>query len=296
MAARILVVLYLATLMFSLGLGFQAEPEPARKREKYGLLLRSLVLTIVVLPAVAWGLTRLWGTSRATTQAILLLAAAPGGRYAPQLASMAKASMSISIEMTLWLVKLTVFTAPLTIDWLLGAGRIRLPELRLVAQLLLAQVLPLYLGKAVRKRRGAGADTLHRRIRIAMNVFAVATLVTIAAMSGTEGFAALDGRGWMAFLSLAAISGGLGWLIGGRSAGNRRAVALGANAHNLALALMIEETIASLAAVRSILLGTWLVFFAVNTIFAQVLRRSDERSTRHMTLASGSPNSRKVWV
>src|SRR5258708_2225933 len=86
-AARVLTASYLVTLMFSMGLELGGEHEDKQaKRRQRRLLVRALLFNLIFLPAIALAITRGLHTAEGVEVALLLLAATPGGRFAPQLA------------------------------------------------------------------------------------------------------------------------------------------------------------------------------------------------------------------
>jgi bile acid:Na+ symporter, BASS family len=124
-AARAAAAIYLIIMMVSMGLelGGRAPGSKAAKRRRRRLLLRGLAFNLLLLPLFAVLLTRGIHASGDVTVAFLLLAAAPGGRFAPHLARVAGAELGLSVEITLFLAKLVAFTAPLTARLMLQCRR-----------------------------------------------------------------------------------------------------------------------------------------------------------------------------
>ena len=80
----ILSAAYLVSMMFALGLELGGGPKETKeqKRAKRRMLVRGLFLNLVVLPLVAFGITRALHARSEVAVALLLLAVVPGGRYA----------------------------------------------------------------------------------------------------------------------------------------------------------------------------------------------------------------------
>ena len=152
---RVLGGAYLFSMMLSLGLALGRSPaeSKAEKRSARRALIRGLLLNLAVLPLVTVAFTRILGTSGDVTAALLLLAASPGGRYLPHLVRAGRGSLSLGVELTLFLAKITVFTAPLTARWLFGLEALRVHELPLLLELVLLQVVPLLAGKWLSRHR-----------------------------------------------------------------------------------------------------------------------------------------------
>ncbi len=272
--AHALAAGYLVTMMFSMGLELGGRPKGPKqeKRHERRLLLRGLAFNLLLLPLVAFTLSRLLHAGDEVETAFLILAAAPGGRYAPMLARLARAELSLSVEITLFLAKLTAFTAPPTLQLLLQTHHVDLPELRLIAQLAVLQMLPLFAGKMIRRHRPAFAARLDRPVR-ALSLVCVALIVIFLVIHREIRSVLFIGvRGWLAALSFAAAALGIGWLLGGRSEEARRSMALSGNSRDVALALMVASLVFS-GGVQLAVFGEWMVFLAFNLIFAALVGR-----------------------
>lgn len=272
--ARVLVASFLVVMMFSLGVEVEALPPKDKrlKRHERRLLVRALVLNVVLLPLVTFGIVHALHASGAIATAVLLAAATPGGRFAPQLAKIARAELGLAIEITLFLAKLTAFTAPVTLKWLIGAAHIELHDLQIIAQLVLLQILPYLLGRRARRKRPALAASLMRPLLLSEVVLGVAFFVFLLASGAVAQLSALGPRGWAAGALFAAISLALGWTLGGREAAVRRAFAVTAAARNLGLGLVIAGELLHDGAIQLALFGIWVICFVADLAFAAAAR------------------------
>jgi BASS family bile acid:Na+ symporter len=271
--ARALAAAFLILMMLSTGLELGGEPaqDKAAKRHKRFFLLVGLVFNFVMLPLLAVTLTHALHVSDAVAIALLLLAASPGGRFAPQIARYARADVGLSVEITLFLAKFVSLTAPVTAALLLHSHKLELHELPFILQLLILQMVPYVLGRQLRKRKPELAARLARPVNIAMWISAGALAVLVA--WHIRGLAGLVGmRGWKAVIAFAVLAPIVGWLLGGKREGTRRAIAVSANARDVALASML----ASLGfdnTVRAATIGIWLVLVLFNLGLVRFVRR-----------------------
>ena len=264
-----LCLVYLVAVMFSLGL--DRVEETGKKKEKRRHLISGLVFNLVLVPVIALAVTRVARHASDVTSALLLLAAAPGGRYLPHLDRIAGGDTPLAIELTLFLAKLTAFTAPLTAAWLLDLHRVHIAELPFIAQLLLIQLAPLYAGKAVRRWRALLADRLTRPLRVFVDVSAAVLFAILAIGSGTRASALAGDRGWAAVGMVFLLAGGAGWLAGGPSKRTRRTFALSAGARNIALVLVIAGQAFPDSQVRLAAVVIWTAFLLLNGLFALIV-------------------------
>jgi BASS family bile acid:Na+ symporter len=272
---RVVVATYLVAMMFSMGLelgGRPAEEKRAKRRERR-LLIRGLVFNLAVLPLLAVTLTRAVHASGDVAIAFLLLAASPGGRFAPHLAKLADADLGLSVEMTLYLAKSVALTMPITAARMLHMHRVELHELKFILQLLGLQLLPYLFGRLLRRHREPLAARLARPLGVIQwgALLAVFALILFGhALSGVV--AITSDRGWLAVL-LFAIGGALiGWLLGGPSPEARRSFVISANARDLALALIVANQAFSARNVQLATVAVWGFFMLVNAVFVEVVR------------------------
>jgi BASS family bile acid:Na+ symporter len=254
---------YLVSMMFALGLELGARPKES-KHEKWklrGMILRGLVLGVVVLPALAVGLARAFHMNGPVAIALMLLVATSGGRYAPQFVKLAGVSdMSLAVELTMFAVKVTAITAPLTAAWALGHPHVHVHDLLFIAQLIVLQIVPVYLGKWLRRHHPEGAARMMKPANHAAVVTAVAAFIIVGIVGGREAASVVADHGWLLVILIAAASPLLGWLAGRGDREAQRAFAVMANARELGLALPIASVTANSPAVRAALFAVWIVF------------------------------------
>jgi BASS family bile acid:Na+ symporter len=265
---------FLIVMMFSLGLELGAQPRKTKetKRHERRLIVRALVLNLVVLPLIAFALVRGMHRSGVVAAAVLLAAATPGGRFAPHLAKVARGDLGLAVEITLFLAKLTAFTAPVTIKWLLGVPRIELHDLVLIAQLLLLQVLPYLVGRRLRRASPRLAERLARPLLALEAALGIAFFAVLLGRGALAGLRTVGPADWGAGFAFALLSLGSGWLAGGPEPEARRSFAVTAAARNLALGLLVASALFPGGSVQLALLGIWLMCLAVDTVFAAAIR------------------------
>jgi BASS family bile acid:Na+ symporter len=282
---RALVAVYLVTMMFWMGLELGGEPplaSKAAKRTKRRLLAAALLFNLVVVPFLAFSTIRVLNVQGEVAIGLLIVASAAGGRFAPHLTKIAGGDLGLSVETTLFLAKLTAFTAPVTASWLLRVHRIEVHELQLIAALLLFQLAPYLAGRLVRRRRRELADRLARPTNVVALVTALAAItLQVAIHRERASLILLHGRGWLAVLTFALATLALGWLLG-PTATTRRAIGLSGNARELALALMLAHAAFPTSAIGLACFGVWFFLSGFDLAVAAWL---GQRSRRLATAA-----------
>jgi BASS family bile acid:Na+ symporter len=272
--ARLFTAVYLVTMMFSMGLELGGAPHETReaKRHQRRLLARALVFNLVLLPLIAVALTKVLHSSGEVTIGFLLVAAAPGGRFTPQLSRLSGAHLGFSVELTLLLVKVVSFTAPLTVHWMLNTRPLAVHELRFIAQLIVLQLAPYLAGREVRKRWPLVAQRLGRFSEVVMWMgFGIVLGLVIAAYPLRNLPTLLGERGWWAAVAFANLAFALGWLLGGPAPEVRRAFAISANARNLALALVLASVAFSDRNVHLATFFVWLFLLILDFVFSKLV-------------------------
>jgi BASS family bile acid:Na+ symporter len=271
-AGSVLTAVYLVAMMFSVGMGMRASrpPPPPHARRPLAPTLWALLLNLVLIPCVAVLLTRSLRLSGDVAFAVLVVAACPGGRFAPHLTRIAGGDVALATSQIMLLAKLAVFTAPLTLKWLLGLHRLHVAGLSIIAQGLLLQMVPLYAGKALGRWRGELADRLERPLRAGIVVIALAALTAFLLHSGLESVALLGDRGWLAAGGVAAASLALGWLLPGCSPATTRALVAGAMSRNLALALLLAGLTFPGHRVQLAVFGVWWILVGASYAVAWI--------------------------
>jgi predicted Na+-dependent transporter len=213
---------FLVTVMFSTGLDLTLRQivEPLRNRR---LLVSSLVVNIVLIPLIAFAISRLIPMGEAMRIGIVLYALGAGTETGPKLVQVAKGNAGFAVALLALLATITVIFLPSVMS--LVAPDVRVDRLHLLVKLLATVALPLVVGVMLRSWRGAGVQRLSLVMhRAALTLLAVFILQVIAvnyvAILGVHASSMIGG---LLFFVLA-IS--MGYAAGGPLAADRRALAL----------------------------------------------------------------------
>jgi BASS family bile acid:Na+ symporter len=273
LAVRALAAAYLVTMMFSMGLELGGAPKEDKheKWHKRWLLVRALAFNLLLLPLVAVTLTHVMHSSGDLMVAFLLLAASPGGRFAPHLAKSSGADLGLSVEITLFLNKMIPLTAPITAAWMLHSHRVELSELKFIAALLVLQFVPYTVGRQIRKRRPEWAARLQRPFERISWLILVPVLALVVAAHPLRDVPALGAdRTWWVVLAFGVLAPALGWLLGGPAAETRRAFSVSANARNLAVAFVIAGEAFGGREVQLATFAVWAVFLVLEVSWVRL--------------------------
>ena len=274
-AVRILAGAYLASMMFSIGLivGGQLKASKAVRRHERWLLVRAILMQLVGLPLLAWGILELLHAHGYVAKAILVVSLAPGGRLLPNLTRRAGGELGLSVEITLWLAKLTAFIAPPMLALLGDVHRVHLDDVRIIAALVGIQLVPYIAGRELRRRRSAIAGRLRRPLDLLRGGLVVAVLAIVIAQGKIAALRFVGEVGWAGAFIFATLCLIVGWLVGGRSPGVRRTFALAGNSRDLALALTLATLAYPGLPVELPVFAVWMIAFGFCVLYSELVGR-----------------------
>jgi BASS family bile acid:Na+ symporter len=236
---NVFAAIFTAAMMFSAAAA-ASDLEIRRISAERKLLARAFLANVVVVPILAAALLRAFHRNGDFATGAVLAAICPGAPFGTYLAGRSRGDVALAVIMTCGMTVIALITAPLT-SWLIfGPGRmVALPKgLGLLVTGLLI-VLPVLLGKAVRRRSAVAADCLGRAAGWVSLFALVATNVAAAGLRSRG----VRGLGWQhsaLILSLVAASMGVGAL-SGRSPGTRATLATSTGLRNAGLAFLFAE-------------------------------------------------------
>ncbi|WP_327147852.1 bile acid:sodium symporter family protein [Nocardia sp. NBC_01329] len=248
MLFAIALPLALGIVMFGLGLTLTVD-DFARVARFPEAALIALVCQLVVLPALCFGLVRLFGLDGALAVGMMLLAASPGGTSANLFSHIAGGNVALNITLTAVNSVLAVFTLPIVVGLsysvFLGDGAgIGLQPAKFL-QVFALVLVPVVAGMTVRRLFAGWALRMHTTVKIAAGV--VLALVVIAALvSEFDAFTGHVGQLGAIALLLCVCSLTIGYTVP-RAFGVERADAIAAGmeigVHNAALAITVAVSV-----------------------------------------------------
>lgn len=251
----LLAVTTLFAVMSSVGLGVRVG-EFRIVGQRPALLVRGLVATLVGVPILAMGIARALALPRLEEIGLLLMAISPGAPLALRNALGAGGHRGFAPSLQIAVAVLAVVSVPLSIGVLdrVYAGSASITPWAVAKQVLVAQLLPLGLGIAVRRGRPLLATSLEQPVARAGN----ALLALLVVVAGVEIWGGVLGSGRRFATAVAATTLGalaLGHAFGGPDAATRTAVAITAATRNAGLALLIATLNAAQPAIRAAVLA-----------------------------------------
>jgi BASS family bile acid:Na+ symporter len=178
----VLLPVALAIIMLGLGLTLTVADFTRVLRMPRAVLV-ALGTQVILLPAICFGLVKLFDLAPALAVGMMLLAASPGGTTANLFSHLAGGDVALNVTLTAVNSVLAVITLPivvnLSLDHFLGDGQIGLQPAKML-QVFAIVLIPVALGMLLRNKRPGFADRMSRPVKLGSIV--VLVLVIFAAI------------------------------------------------------------------------------------------------------------------
>lgn len=238
---NILVTITLIEMMVAIGLDVTFGDLVAVVRD-WSLVARAALANYICVPAVTIGLLFLFQAQPVVAAGFIILAACPGAPYGPPFTSIAKGNVSQAIGLMVLLAGSSAVIAPVLIGYLLPfvsiAEGLQVDAIKIVATLLLTQLLPLCVGISLHQFAPKFAGRLQtpaKRLSKVMNLAAVGLIIVVQ----FDMLIQIRPLSFLGMLMLLVATWVFGWLIGGRKTENRKTMTITTSLRNISVALVV---------------------------------------------------------
>jgi BASS family bile acid:Na+ symporter len=231
------VLLFVIATMLAMGLSLTVSQILAPLR-RTRLVVLALVANFVLVPLLAFALTRLIPLSDPLRIGVILLGVAAGAPFLPKLAQFAHGNVAFSVGLMVLLMIVTIIYLPLVLPLLLPGVKVN--PVPIALSLVLTMLLPLGIALLLRARYPEPAGQLQPFMTQASNIALLLVLVTSLLANFQELIGVIGTGGILAALAL--IVGGLvfGFLLGGPGRDTRSVLGLGTGQRNISAALLVS--------------------------------------------------------
>lgn len=143
------VSVLLGVVMFGMGLATKLDDFKIVLSRPKDILL-GCAAQFTIMPALAWGLSRLFGLDDALTVGVVLVGCCPGGTASNVITFVAKGDLALSVGMTATSTMLAPFLTPL-LTLLLAGKAVEVDAVGMFVGILWVVLLPIVLGISVKK-------------------------------------------------------------------------------------------------------------------------------------------------
>ena len=230
---------FVVTSMLSMGLSLTVSQilQPLRNIR---LVIMALAANFVIVPAVAFALSRIIPLEQGVQIGLLLLGTAAGAPFLPKLAQMAKANVAFAVGLMTMLVVVTIVYLPIVLPLLLPGVKVAAGKIAL--SLIVTMLVPLLVGLLIKARYEGAAGESQPVMSQISNISLALLLVLMLALDYRSVIDLFGTGAILATLLFLAISLLVGYLLGGSSTDTKRVLALGSGQRNLAAAFIIATS------------------------------------------------------
>jgi bile acid:Na+ symporter, BASS family len=244
----------MAVVMGGLGLGIA--PRQLRWAwHRPGPALRALFAVLIVVPATAIVVSRLFGLPRVNEIGIVLMAISPGAPLALSRSIGASGHRALAANLQIAVATLAIVSMPLSLVVLnpLYSGHASISPLAVLKQVSILQLLPLGIGATIHWARPAFAARLEPKLQRVGGPLLLILALLVLVESWTAFRAA---EPWtlaaMALVTLSALAAG--HLLGGPEPSMRTAAAVSSALRNPGLALMVAQANSAVPEIESLVM------------------------------------------
>jgi bile acid:Na+ symporter, BASS family len=238
---NILATVTLLQMMVTIGLGVTPGDVLGVARD-WRMLARAAVANYLLVPAVAVGLLLLLQAKPMIAAGFLIAAVCPGAPYGPPFTAMAKGDQVLAVGLMVILAGSSAILAPLLLGVLLplmgGDEPLTVDGGKIVATLLVSQLLPLGAGLYLRQQHPKMADKLVGPFTSLSKLLNLALIAVILAVQFRM-LAQIRLTGYVGMLALVTASVAAGWLLGGPGRDGRKTLAITTSVRNVGVGLVI---------------------------------------------------------
>jgi BASS family bile acid:Na+ symporter len=236
LAAKLAILLFVVTNMLGVGLGLRVSQilEPLRSTR---LMLLALAANFVLVPMLAYFITRVVALDKPLVIGILLLGTGAGAPFLPKLAEFARGNIGFSVGLMLLLMTVTIVYMPIVLPSLLP--RAHVSPWSVAKPLVTVMLIPLTLGLLVRACKETSARRLEPCLRRASTIALVVVIILVLAANWHRAVRTIGFNAILAGALLVLLSLGCGFVLGGPSADTRSVLAFGTAQRDISAALLV---------------------------------------------------------
>ena len=201
------------------------------------LVVLALLANFVLVPLLAYGITRVLPLDEPLEIGLIILACVAGAPFLPKEVQMAKGNIPLGVGLMFLLMMVTIVYAPIVVPLLVSGAEV--DAWSLVKSLVVTMVIPLVIGLLIRANDRESAE---HWAPVATKASGVSVLILLVVGLGMNISNIVDLIGSYGFLALVIFVVGsllIGLALGGRDRATRTVMGLGTAQRNVAAAVLV---------------------------------------------------------
>jgi BASS family bile acid:Na+ symporter len=235
-AAKFAIFVFVVTNMLGVGLSLSLSGilEPFRSPR---LVLSALIANFVVVPLLAYLITRVITLDPPFAIGILLLGTGAGAPFLPKLAEFARGNLAFAVGLMVLLMAVTIVYMPIVLPVLIPSAHVR--AWPIAKPLVTVMLMPLILGLLVRARKQGIARRCEPYLRHTSTVALILAIGLVLAANYDNAVRTIHFNAIVAGVLLLLAAFASGFALGGSCADTRTVLAFGTAQRDLSAALLV---------------------------------------------------------
>jgi BASS family bile acid:Na+ symporter len=238
---NVVLLIQIISTMGSIGLGLNTK-QIKNVLSNYSLMARGLVVNFLLVPIIAWVMTKIIPMDEIIAIGFLVASISAGAPFGPKLAQIAKSDVPFAVTMMFVLSVLTVVATPIWLSVFLGSSSISnvsINPLPLLGQILVIYILPLLIGLFVNSKYTTKAQK-YRPLALKVSNLSFPIVIVGIIATNISGFQSLVGSlGIITSIISVVIYAVLGFVLGGPQIASKRSLAFNSAVRNGGLGLLL---------------------------------------------------------
>jgi len=234
--AKIAGLLFVVTSMLAMGLSLTMA-QIIQPLKNVRLVILALLANFVLVPLLAYLILQVIPLDQSLEVGLIVLATAAGAPFLPKLVQGAKGNIAFGVGLMVLLMVVTIFYMPIVLPLMLQGVQVNPWDI--AKSLIVLMLVPLAIGLLI-KSHSPDAAAAYQPLMARISSLAILVLLVVGLGLNVSSILNLIGTGGMLALLLFIIGSFLiGFLLGGREAGDRSVMSLGTAQRNVSAAIVV---------------------------------------------------------
>jgi predicted Na+-dependent transporter len=203
------------------------------------LVILALLANFVLVPLLAYGITRLIPLDPSLQIGLIVLSTVAGAPFLIKEVQAAKGNIALGVGLMFLMMVVTIFYVPLVLPLLLPG--VEVDGRDIAKSLIVTMLIPLVLGLLIRSHAAENAQSWAPLMNKVSGVALLIMLVTGVGLNVSNIISLIGSRGFLALFLFVIGSLLIGFVMGGRDAGVRSVMGLGTAQRNVAAAILVTS-------------------------------------------------------
>ena len=234
--AKIAGLLFVVTSMLAMGLSLTMA-QIIQPLKNVRLVILALLANFVLVPLLAYLILQVIPLDQSLEVGLIVLATAAGAPFLPKLVQGAKGNIAFGVGLMVLLMVVTIIYMPIVLPLMLQGVQVNPWDI--AKSLIVLMLVPLAIGLLI-KSHSPDAAAAYQPLMARISSLAILVLLVVGLGLNVSSILNLIGTGGMLALLLFIIGSFLiGFLLGGREAGDRSVMSLGTAQRNVSAAIVV---------------------------------------------------------